>query len=66
MNVQNNHVVTIDEVARAMGIGRGLAYRAAEHGELPFPCLRVGRRFVIPRRPFEEFLQTGKATSNAA
>ncbi len=66
MKQDNLQVVTVEEMAKAMGISRGLAYREAECGGLPFPCLRVGRRFVIPRKPFEEFLQTGKATSNAA
>lgn len=63
MNPYLKQVATIDEVAQAMGISRGLAYREAAAGGLPFPCYRVGARFVIPRKPFEDFLQTGKPTN---
>ena len=61
--MKSDRVVTIDEVAQAMGISRGLAYRQAEAGGFPFPCSRIGKRFVIPRKPFEAFLETGMTTN---
>ena len=53
--------VQLPDVARALGIGLGSAYQAARRGDLPFPCVKVGNRFVIPEAPFRRFLETGKA-----
>lgn len=38
--------LTVREAGRLVGVGRDTAYRAAEAGELP--CIRVGRRLVVP------------------
>ncbi len=38
--------ITVPEAGRLLGIGRDAAYAAAERGELP--CLRLGRRLVVP------------------
>lgn len=48
--------IDIDDVAAAMGVSRGLVYKQAAEGTLPFPCFRVGKRFVIPREPFERVM----------
>ena len=37
---------TVPEAGQLLGIGRDAAYAAAERGELP--CLRLGRRLVVP------------------
>jgi excisionase family DNA binding protein len=39
--------LTIPEAARALGIGRSLAYEAARTGELP--TIRIGRRLLVLR-----------------
>lgn len=57
--------VPIPEIAEAMDMGVNTIYSAAKRGELPFPVVRVGKRFFVPRGPFEEFMQTGRATSHA-
>ena len=55
--------VPISEVAEAMEMGLNTIYSAARRGELPFPVVRVGKRFFVPRQPFETFLATGKPTN---
>ncbi|MBU2009194.1 MAG: helix-turn-helix domain-containing protein [Chloroflexi bacterium] len=54
MGTEERLTVTVPEAARLLGIGRGLAYELARLGELP--CLRFGRRLVIPRAALTEML----------
>lgn len=44
-------VLSVAEAATALGVSDDLIYELAARGELP--CLRVGRRRVIPRRAVE-------------
>ena len=53
--------MTVEEAAAALGIGRTSAYQAIARGELP--CLRIGRRVVVPRPAIERLLQ---GTTNEA
>lgn len=39
--------VSVEEAARLLGVGRGLAYEAARRGEIP--TIRLGRRLLVPR-----------------
>jgi excisionase family DNA binding protein len=48
-------VISAAEVRRRLGIGRNQTYAALARREIP--CVRVGRRFLIPRMAFEEFLK---------
>lgn len=49
--------MTIPEVARALGISRGLAYELAKRDELPVKVLRLGeKRMVVSRRALEDLL----------
>ena len=57
--------VPIPEIASAMDLGVNTVYGAAKRGELPFPVVRVGKRFFVPRGPYEAFLETGKPTNAA-
>jgi excisionase family DNA binding protein len=47
-------VLTVDEVAEILRIGRISAYQAIERGEIP--SVRVGRRILVPRIRFEQML----------
>ena len=40
-------VLTVDEAAAALRIGRGTAYDAVRRGEIP--VVRIGRRLLVPR-----------------
>ena len=47
-------VLTVDEAAAYLRISRGLAFAAVRDGSLP--CVRIGRRILIPRRQLETLL----------
>ena len=47
--------VSVVEAARRLGIGRSLAYEAAQSGELP--AIRIGRRLVVPLAALEAMLR---------
>jgi excisionase family DNA binding protein len=38
--------LSVEEAAKLLGVGRGLAYDAARRGELP--TIRLGRRLLVP------------------
>lgn len=48
--------VSVEDAARALGIGRSLAYELARRDELPVPVFRVGRLLRVPRQPLERLL----------
>ena len=50
---------TVEEAARALGVGRGSAYGLLQRGQLP--CVRVGRRTLITRDAVLRFLGLGPA-----
>ena len=45
---------TINEAAKALGIGRSLAYDLARQGDLP--VIRFGKRLLIPRKQLLKLL----------
>ena len=51
-------IMTVEEAARTLGIGRGKAYELAREGLLPC-ALRLGRRIVVSRHLIQEFLSGG-------
>ena len=50
--------LTIDEVARLLGIGRNMAYARARSGN-DFPVKRLGTRLIVPRAGFYRWLNGG-------
>ncbi len=46
--------LTVDEAAALLGVSRNTAYAATHAGQLP--CVRVGRRILVPRKALEELL----------
>lgn len=56
--MENNErlTMTIPEVAKALGISKALAYELARRDELPVKVLRLGKRILVPRIPFERAL----------
>ena len=46
--------LTVEEAAKALGIGRSAGYAAARSGELP--TVRIGRRLLVPRDALERML----------
>ena len=47
-------MLTVEEAAAYLRISRGLAFAAVKDGSLP--CVRIGRRILIPRRQLEALL----------
>jgi excisionase family DNA binding protein len=57
---QSADVLTVEDVAGRLGIGRNQAYALVQLGQIP--ALRFGRRWLIPRVAFERLLtQTSTA-----
>lgn len=48
-------VLTVCEVAKVLRLGKISVYQAIEKGEIP--CIRIGRRILIPRHALERLLE---------
>lgn len=46
--------MTVDEAAALIGVSRNTLYEAIRRGEVPH--LRMGRRIIIPKARFDEWL----------
>lgn len=51
---QQRLTMTVEEAATALGISRATAYEAVGRGEIP--CLRIGRRILIPKVALDRLL----------
>lgn len=49
-------VLSVSEAADALGVSDDLMYELTERGEIP--CLRFGRRKLIPRRAIEMLVES--------
>jgi excisionase family DNA binding protein len=49
--------LSVDEAARACGIGRSLAFKLIAEKRLP--AIRLGRRLVVPKAQLEKMLEQG-------
>lgn len=56
-------VLTVEEAAAYLRISRGLAFAAVRDGSLP--CVRMGRRILIPRRQLEALLDGATVSPTA-
>lgn len=61
MDSTDRQTVTVEEAARALGIGRGTAYEAVRRGEIP--AIRLGKRLVVPKQAIEQLLATAGQTT---
>lgn len=41
-------VLSLEDAARLLGIGRSSAYNLAKHGAFPVPVLRIGKLYRVP------------------
>ncbi len=53
---EDRDVLTPQEVARRLGIGKNAAYQMLAAGAIPH--IRFGWKYLIPRSAFEEWLHT--------
>jgi excisionase family DNA binding protein len=49
-------LLSLEETALILGIGRSTIYRAVHDGELPFPVHRIGGRWYVPKAGLQRFL----------
>jgi excisionase family DNA binding protein len=57
--------MTIESVARELGISRNTAYECARTGQIP--TVRLGRRLLVPRAALESMLRgEGRAPATKA
>lgn len=56
-------VLSIGEVAEMLGVSDDLVYELVARGEIP--CLRLGRRRLIPRRVVELMIERSVETFDA-
>lgn len=59
MQNENNTVtlvVTVEDLARLLAIGRNTAYLLVRSGKIR--SIKVGRRYLIPKTAVEEYLNT--------
>ena len=54
----NRAGASIPEMAAEYGVSEALLYNLANRGELP-GCRRLGKRFIIHRETFENYLRAG-------
>jgi excisionase family DNA binding protein len=49
----------VADAAKLLGIGRNQAYEAAQRGEIP--CLRIGKRVLVPKAALDRMLAGDQA-----
>jgi len=54
VSAEGKYVLSIPEAAEVLGLSVSSTYTAARRGD--FPVRRIGRRFVVPARPFFDWL----------
>ena len=60
MDTNERLTLSVNEAADVLGISRAFAYELVARGELP--CLRLGRRVVVPRHALEQLLERADAS----
>jgi excisionase family DNA binding protein len=54
-------VLTVEEAAQLLRVSRAFTYELLNRGELP--CIRLGRRLLVPRRALERFIEERPAAA---
>jgi excisionase family DNA binding protein len=49
-------LLSLEETALILGIGRSTMYRAVRSGSVPFPVHRIGGFWYVPRAALQRFL----------
>lgn len=50
--------LTVSEASAVMGIACSTLYK--NYLQMPFPVLRAGRSYRIPKKPFVEYMRNGR------
>jgi len=57
---------TASEIAGLLGIGKNAAYSLMADPDRGFPVVKIGRRLLVPRRPFLVWAGAGERIDDAA
>ena len=60
-NKENSLVYEVKDIQRLLGVSRSLAYENLRMKIIP--CLRLGRRYVIPKAAFHRWLDESTSTT---
>ncbi len=70
MNSQNGPneraTLTLEEMARRLGVSRSTAYDLAKRDALPVPAIRLGRRIVVSRAALDGVLSNHQGGGETA
>ncbi len=70
MNSQNapneRATLTLEEMARRLGVSRSTAYDLAKRDALPVPVIRLGRRIVVSRAALDGVLSNHRGGEAAS
>lgn len=66
MAKNNVHIVSVEEAATLLGIGKNSAYELVKTGRFPVRVFRVGWRWIIPRAELEALLGIQSDPDSAA
>lgn len=47
--------LTVEEAVESLGVSRAFAYEAVARGEIP--CIRIGRRVLVPKVTLDKLLE---------
>ena len=56
MRARSAQLLSLEETALILGIGRSTVYRAVREGKVPFTVHRIGGKWYVPKRALERFL----------
>jgi excisionase family DNA binding protein len=56
MKSKSAQLLSLEDTALVLGIGRSTMYRAVRDGRVPFPVHRIGGKWYVPKRALERFL----------
>jgi excisionase family DNA binding protein len=59
--LQEKPLLSIEEAASMLGIGRSSLYRSIKRGDLPLPLFRINGRYWVARRAVEVLIDGGES-----
>ena len=57
MRSKSAQLLSLEDTALVLGIGRSTIYRAVRDGNVPFPVHRIGGKWYVPKRALQRFLE---------
>lgn len=63
--VHSRLLLSLDETALLLGIGRSTLYRAVKDGQIPFPVHRIGGYWYVPKAALQRFLDGTESSEEA-